>query len=83
MIGAIYAAQLKCPEADVFVPIINFSSSIPPREQTVLLHMNNYFLKKTYNHIPALQGDFETEQDLIHWTKTASNILNHWYDHVK
>lgn len=76
---ALRAAREKFPEADIFVPEINFSSALPQVEQDTLLHLNA-FITGLKNHIPALTPDiFTTEGDDIHWSRgTSEAMLQHW-----
>lgn len=76
---ALLAAQNEFPEADIYVPVVNFSSALPQSEQDTLLHLNT-FITGLVNHIPALPTDrFETGRDNIHWTDvTAMHMLGHW-----
>ncbi|XP_047227504.1 uncharacterized protein LOC124871921 [Girardinichthys multiradiatus] len=71
-------ANIRFPQATIYIPEINFSTTLPNREQTMLRHINGYI--RTYQqHIPAMTEDFQTEGDGIHWTHaTASLMLAHW-----
>lgn len=73
---ALRAAREKFPEADIFVPEINFSSALPQVEQDTLLHLNT-FIAGLKDHIPALTPDvFTTEGDDLHWSHgTAETML--------
>ncbi|KAL3970410.1 antigen [Sarotherodon galilaeus] len=76
-------AQERCPEADIYIPVVNFSTALPHNEQETLLYLNS-FIAGLDNHIPALPTSmFNTEKDNIHWTdKTAMCMLSHWNDYV-
>ena len=80
---AIKAARDKCPTAEVWVPVINFSEDLPIQQQTTLQNLNQH-IKKTVTHIPPLpKCDFQVGQDHIHWTlKTAQAMLKHWVHHL-
>lgn len=81
--AAVRAAKIRFPQAEIWVPVINFSTTLPPSEQRTLLDLNEY-ITKNYKHIPQLpRGVFETERDKIHWTRpTAKHMLQHWYDQL-
>lgn len=76
-------AREKFPEADIYVPEVNFSSALPQIEQDTLLHMNT-FITGLKEHIPALAPDsFSTEDDDVHWSlETAEAMLQHWEKYV-
>lgn len=80
---ALKTAEEKFPEADIYIPVVNFSPALPQNEQETLLCLNT-FIAGLDNHIPALSASmFDTERDNIHWTdKTAMCMLNHWGDYV-
>lgn len=77
------AARDKFPEADIYVPEVNFSSTLPQVEQDTLLYMNT-FITGLKEHIPALTPDsFSTEDDDVHWShETAEAMLQHWEKYV-
>ncbi|XP_032423505.1 uncharacterized protein LOC116723065 [Xiphophorus hellerii] len=79
MKAALKAARTKCPNAQIFVPAINFSLTLPFQEQVTLSHMN-IEIAQLSRCIPALpRRSFTVAKDNIHWTKpTAARILNHW-----
>lgn len=79
MQGALRSARRKFPYADVYVPLINYSTALPQEEQTNLDTLNDHIWRNT-PHIPLLPEDrFQTELDDVHWTpETASAILDHW-----
>ena len=81
---AVRTAKLRFPQAVIWVPEVNYSRSLPRREQNNILHLNAY-ITKNCRYIPELpMRAFKTEPDNIHWTKpTARRILQHWFDHVK
>lgn len=72
-------ARNKFPEATVLVPVINFSSNLPPHDQLNLQVLNNY-IRKNCDFIPELPTkDFATDNDKIHWSHhTAAKMFNHW-----
>lgn len=79
--AAIRAAKKKFPQAEVWIPEINYSRDLPLQEQGRLRALNAHIVSKCH-YIPALPREaFETEPDRIHWTKdTAWQILEHWCD---
>ncbi|KAL4000516.1 growth hormone [Sarotherodon galilaeus] len=80
---ALKVAREKFPEADLYVPEINFSSALPQVEKDTLIHLNT-FITGLKEHIPALASDiFTTEKDDIHWSYgTSEAMLQHWEMYV-
>lgn len=79
---ALRTARAKFPQADICVPVINFSSAFPKTQQDRLLHINN-FITGLKGHIPALPADKFDTQDNFHWTdKTAEYMFDHWNCHI-
>ena len=78
---AIKMARAAFPRASVLVPEINFSRSLPHREQDNLRRLNEYIASRCAS-VPALsRNSFVTERDGIHWTRnTAALVLDHWTD---
>lgn len=71
--------KLKFPNAEIWVPLISFSRSLPQREQSHL-HALNKYISSNYQCISELsRSEFSTERDGIHWTHaTAARLLRHW-----
>lgn len=80
---ALKEAQEKFPEAEIFIPVMNFSKTLLKKEQDTLFHLNK-FISGLKEHIPALPAVmFSTEKEDIHWTgKAALCILEHWNEHL-
>lgn len=78
---AIKAAKDHFPHAEIWVPIINFSRSIPLQQQEALETLNRY-IQEHVGYIPALANtefDAERSRGHIHWTThTAKAMLKHW-----
>ncbi|XP_032423882.1 serine/arginine repetitive matrix protein 1-like [Xiphophorus hellerii] len=76
---ALRTARIKCPNAEIFVPAINFSLALPVQEQMTLTHIN-IEIAQLSRFIPALpRRSFTVSRDNIHWTKsTAAHIFSHW-----
>ena len=83
MEDALESACTVFPKARVLIPMINYSSSLSPEEQENLACMNDYITKNSV-YIPALPASkFVTGVDGIHWdTRTGSNMLSHWFEHL-
>lgn len=81
--AAIRASKLRFPQAEIWIPLINFSRSLPLKERTNLLDLNAY-IRSHYKFIPELPVKlFETEEDKLHWTRpTAKLMLGHWCQHA-
>ncbi|XP_073669419.1 uncharacterized protein [Paramisgurnus dabryanus] len=76
--------RLKFPNAQVFVPLINFADALE-KDVQLLIGKLNVFIEKKCQFLPDLNKLlFCTEpRDLIHWTpKTATNILEFWLDQL-
>lgn len=76
-------AKLNFPEAEIWVPQINFSAHLSDREKYNLTHMNTYIalLGKYIALLPSTH--FHTETDNVHWTnETAKAMFDHWCVHL-
>lgn len=71
----------KFPSADIVFPLINFSKTLPFREQEFLQNLNRH-LKQKYPYLAELpKADFSTERSAIHWMQgTAERMLQHWIE---
>ena len=76
---AVRATKKKYPQAEIWIPIINYSHELRDSEKRNLSQLNDH-ISRNYTHIPPIpQEQFETQPDKIHWTRTTANvILNHW-----
>lgn len=72
-------AKGKFPHAQIWLPLINFSNTLPRSEQ-LFLEKINHFILGHYQSLGAVPNDqFAVENDQIHWTRaTAGLILDHW-----
>lgn len=77
--GALRTAKRVFPFAEIWIPLVNFSSDLPSQEQTSLDCLNTH-VTKNMPHIPLLdESKFSTEDDDIHWTvETAMAMFDHW-----
>lgn len=77
--GAVRAAKRKFRYAEIWVPQINFSASLPMEEKQTLNVLNSH-ITKNMPFIPTLRdSDFLTGSDNVHWTReTARKMLDHW-----
>lgn len=77
--AALRAAKRKFPFAEIWVPLINFSSTLARGEQQTLMVLNRH-IERNMPCLPPLRAqDFATEQDNVHWTKrTGKAMLEHW-----
>lgn len=80
---ALRSVRLTFPSADVFVPQVNFSGDLPPKEKLRLTHLNTA-IARMCEYIPALPaGLFHTGPDHIHWTRaTAARIFDNWVHYL-
>lgn len=70
----------RFPNAEILVPVINFSRALPIAEQLMLEDINVY-IQKHCDFIPSLPSSekFEVERDGIHWRpSTSKSMLLHW-----
>lgn len=72
-------AKTKFSQAEIWIPVISFSRSLPQSEQ-IHLHSLNQYIKSHCQFIPELsRSQFSTERDGLHWTHaTATRLLSHW-----
>lgn len=77
--GAVRTAKRTFPYSEIWIPLINFSPSLPVAERHNLLKINAH-IKRNMPFLPQLDEElFETESDHIHWTKqTGKEILDYW-----
>lgn len=76
---AVKAAYDKFPQARIWVPVINYSKSLPWEEQLLLKSLNDYIKKNMDCISPLPVGNFHVGADKIHWTPaTARDMLAHW-----
>lgn len=77
--GALREAKKQYPYSEIWIPLINFSPSLPDAEKATLQILNQH-IQKNMPHIPALTEDlFRTTPDRIHWTRdTAQAMMEHW-----
>ncbi len=87
--GLVKAASQKFPTTKVYIPQINFSESLPEKQKQSLLSLNKLFgifasKNNNIHTIPPLnQNEFQTGNDLIHWTpETANKTLANWIKHL-
>ncbi len=81
MQGALRSAKRQFPYADIWIPLINFSSELPQDEQNNLQILNEH-LERNMPFIPLLpEGKFQTGPDDVHWTaETGEAMFQHWMD---
>lgn len=73
------AAADTFPQAQILMPVINFSDRLPGFMRTNLSTLN-YLIRETGKQIPRLEKKlFATDQDGTHWTHlTGKHMWNHW-----
>lgn len=83
MQASIRAVKKQFPYSEIYIPLINFSDSLPMQEQENLREVNQH-IEKNMPFLPQLDEDlFETTSDKIHWTTTtAVAMFNHWLEHL-
>lgn len=77
--AAVRAAKKRFPYAEIWVPLLNFSSALARDERQTLKIINGH-IEKNMPFLSALDDeDFDTEMDNVHWTRrTAVAVLKHW-----
>ncbi|GAA6073209.1 translation initiation factor IF-2-like [Tachysurus ichikawai] len=80
---AVKATKEKFPHASIWIPLINYSKTLPIEEQIILRELNAH-IKRNMPFLPALPGTkFQVGKDQIHWTPAcAQAMLQHWSDHL-
>ncbi|XP_049453001.1 uncharacterized protein LOC125901372 [Epinephelus fuscoguttatus] len=72
-------ARMVFPNADIYFPIINFSTNVTSTQQHNLKLINNTIAARLRFLIEIPHDTFITEADNIHWTPaTAAAIFTHW-----
>lgn len=79
--GALRSTKRQFPYADIWIPLVNFSSALPQEEQDNLRILNEH-LERNMPYIPLLpERKFQTQDDDIHWTaETGRAMFDHWMD---
>lgn len=77
--GAIRSTRRKFPYAEIWVPLVNFSSQLPDEEKENLRTLNDH-VERNMGFIPLLpESRFQVEADDVHWTEdTGRSMLDHW-----
>jgi len=73
------------PNADIYIPTINYPGHLAPAEKQHLDAINKIINSHSKGSaIPKLNSNqFETKPWDIHWTnKTANTLLDHWLSHL-
>lgn len=79
-IGALLnAARNTFPNAKIYIPLINYSSNLPPQTQKNIAQINEV-IKSRNSFIPRLEkNNFVTLPDNVRWTdNTGMNMWRHW-----
>ena len=81
LVKTLKMARAAFPRASILVPVVNFSRSLPRREQENLRRLNDY-IESRCESVPALaRNSFVVDRDGVHWSRhTASLILDHWVE---
>jgi len=79
--AALRATKRKFPYADIWIPLVNYSTQLPTEEQDNLQILNEH-VERNMPHIPLLpERKFRTQADDVHWTsETGTAIFNYWMD---
>lgn len=76
---ALRTAKKRFPYAEIWIPLLNYSSDLPDQEKRNLKQLNDHIFKNM-PYIPLLDSDsFECESDKVHWTRaTGRAMFQHW-----
>ena len=79
MQGALRSTKRKFPFAEIWIPLVNFSSALPAEERENLQTFNDH-IERNMPFIPLLSDDkLQTEADDVHWAReTGEAIFEHW-----
>lgn len=76
---AIRMVKRRFPYAEIWVPLLNYSTALPESEQRNLIKLNGHIFRNLPFVSPLPVEQFQTESDNIHWTReTARNMFDHW-----
>lgn len=78
--AAVRAAKTAFPYAEIWIPLINYSTNLPLEEQQNLQTLNDH-IQRNMGFLPLLPSHlFQTEPDDIHWTRETSRAMfRHWW----
>lgn len=77
--GLLRVARSRFPSPRILVPVINYSATLPYKEQLNLQVLNTHIQKHCDAIQPLSNRDFRTERDGVHWThSTATRMFSHW-----
>ncbi|PWA28941.1 hypothetical protein CCH79_00019464 [Gambusia affinis] len=81
--GALRSTKRKFPYAQIWIPMVNYSSDLPEDERENLQILNEH-IERNMPFIPPLpQERFGTELDDIHWTYETGKAINSGkYKHI-
>lgn len=86
---AVNMAKKTFPQAEIYIPQVNYSPQLSAKEKQSLDTFNDYLEKyagdsKLFTLIPKLNSKlFNIQTDGIHWTNTTANhMLKHWSHHL-
>jgi len=79
--AALRATKHQFPYAEIWIPLVKYSTQLPQEEQDNLQLLNEH-VERNMPHIPLLpERKFHMQADDIHWTReTGTAIFNHWMD---
>lgn len=76
---AIRMVKRRFPYAEIWVPLLNYSTALPESEQRNLIALNGHIFRNLPFVSPLPADEFQTERDNVHWTKdTARAMFDHW-----
>ena len=72
-------AQCVFPNASIYIPVLNFSTSLSQEQQTNLSDINNFIHSRFPFLEPLPNAHFHNVSDGVHWTPaTVSKMLMNW-----
>lgn len=76
---AIRMVKRRFPFAEIWVPLLNYSTALPESDQRNLIKLNGHIFRNLPFVSPLPVDKFQTERDNIHWTReTARDMFDHW-----
>lgn len=80
---ALRKAKDAFPYSEIWIPIINFSSSLPLHKKESLQQLNSHLHRNMPYLEPLSKALFQMEEDNIHCTKdTAKAMFDHWVTYL-
>lgn len=70
----IHVAQITSSNAEIFIPVLNFSCNLPYRVRRTILTLK-HLIQDTPRPISRIPQQFQTERDNIRWTPYTAECI--------